>query len=61
MLRMSVHIHLFPKDKSKSCKIARKWKKSQTIEIQWYFKEKWNKAWQMFAIALEKAKKIKSE
>ena len=47
---MSEHIHLsVPRYTSKKCKIAKNEKKIQTIEIQSYCKENWNKAWQMFA------------
>ena len=48
-------IYLSQGTKVKVAKLHKNLKKSQTIEIQWYCKEKWNKAQQMFAwlIALE--------
>ena len=58
---VNTFIYLSQGTKVKVAKLHENDKKSQTIEIQWYCKEKWNKAWQMFAwfIALEKKMIIK--
>ena len=53
---VNTFIYLSQGAKVKLAKLQKNEKKSQTIEIRSYCKEKWNKAWQMFTwfIALEK-------